>query len=60
MLDYIRSLFKTDLQMSSISIITGHIHDIVELSNDEYMKDKKSKNALIDAAIKLLNDHKIP
>ncbi len=58
MLDFIRGLFKKDFQIMHLSLITGHIGEILALLETEYLQDKSMKNAAIDAVIKLLEEQK--
>ena len=58
MLDYLKSFFKKEFQLSNISVITGYLSDIMELLNMEYMNDTNLKDEAIDAIIKLLEEQK--
>lgn len=60
MLDYIRSLFKKEFQLVNISTITSYLHTIITLVEEEYVNDKNTKNAAIDAICKLLEEYKDP
>ncbi len=58
MLDFIKGLFKKEFQLVHLSLLTGHVADIMALLETEYMQDKSMKNAAIDAVIKLLEEQK--
>jgi hypothetical protein len=60
MLDYIRSLFKKEFQLSHCSTITAYLHQITLLLEASYTTDKDAKNAAIDAVCKLLQEYKDP
>jgi hypothetical protein len=58
MLDFLKTIFKKEFQLTNISFITGRLADIMLLLEQEYVQDKDAKNAAIDAIIKILEDHK--
>lgn len=58
MFDFITSLFKKRFALGNISLISGHLSDIVSLFDHEYLEDKNTRNAAIDAVIKILEDYK--
>jgi hypothetical protein len=60
MLEFLKNLFTKNSQLANISVITGHLADIVSLFETEYMQDKNSFNAAIDTVIKLLEEQKKP
>lgn len=60
MLDVIRSFFKKEFQLGHMSLITGHLADIMILLEDEYIENTSLKNPAIDAVIKLLQEYKDP
>lgn len=60
MLDFLFSLFKKPFALTHVSLITGHLSDIVGILEEEYMHDANLKNAAIDTVIKMLEAHKTP
>lgn len=60
MLDIIRGFFKKEFQLANISLITGHLSDIVAILEAEYVSDASLKNTAIDTVCKLLQEYKDP
>jgi hypothetical protein len=58
MFDFIRGLFKKEFSLGNMSLISGHLSDIISLLEEEYMQDKSRKNEAIDAVIKILEEYK--
>lgn len=60
MFDFLFSIFKKEFQLSHISLISGHLADIVEIFDEEYVHDKNVRNSAIDEVIKMLESYKTP
>lgn len=51
-------LFQKSHALSHMSTICYKIESIIDLFEEEYMKDKNTKDAAIDALIEILQKHK--
>lgn len=60
MLELIKSFFKKEFQLGNVSLITGHLADIVICLEEEYVNNVELKNDAIDAVIALLEEYKDP
>jgi len=60
MLDLIRGFFRKEYQLGHIHLITGHLAEIMEILEDEYIEDPSLRNAAIDAIVKLIQEYKEP
>ena len=60
MLDLLRSYFKKEFQLGHMHLITGHLADIIEILEDEYVEDRSLRNAAIDTICKILSEYKEP
>jgi|HubBroStandDraft_2_1064218.scaffolds.fasta_scaffold00031_50 hypothetical protein len=58
MFDTIFKLFNKEKSFEGIRRAAGLVEDLVELFEEEYLKDKNTKNAAIDAVIQMLEEHK--
>ena len=58
MLDLLRGYFKKEFQLGNISLITGHLADIMVILEEEYIEDVALKNVAIDSVCKLLQEYK--
>lgn len=58
MLDTLFNLFKQEVSLSNIESLVSDLESIIALFNEEYLKDKNTRNAAIDCVIQILEKHK--
>jgi hypothetical protein len=58
MFNFLFSIFKEEFALNNIQTVAVSVYHIIQLFDENYLKDKDSKNAAIDAVIQILNEHK--
>ena len=52
------SLFKKDIALDRVKDILHNLSEIIEIFDEQSLKDKNSKNAAIDSVIQILEQYK--
>ena len=58
MFDAIFNMIKDDVKLPHLATVIARCGSLVELFSEQYLKDKNTKNACIDAIVQVLQAHK--
>jgi hypothetical protein len=54
----LKNLFQPEYSLKAIALIATTIHELINLFDEELLKDESCKNAAIDALISILQSEK--
>jgi hypothetical protein len=58
MLDALKALFLKETSLGAMGHIFSTVEELLVIVGEDYLKDKSTKNAAIDAICQLLQQHK--
>lgn len=60
MFDALFDLFKPHLSLRHLQEILGLLDTLIDMFEEDYLKDQNAKNAAIDAVVEILQKYKDP